>query len=185
MLGEGERAFELPHQQFETKKIIIIRELENLSLHTHNTAKYLPLVQIRDLQMASRDPNPQGGSITDMAVEGTKIPNDAGTQNTIPSVPRPDQVTDPSNDPNNLGATDLAGAADNAQDISRVCDKPFPAFQMPSYTRPLDHNHPDIFINISLCHCRPHAIPPLAPKSSQAQAMPCLQRLALSDFTMM
>ena len=87
--------------------------------------------------MASQDPNPQGGSITDMAVEGTKIPNDAGTQNTIPSVPRPDQITDPSNDPNNLGATDLAGAADNAQDISRVCDKFFSAFQTHPYLTPL------------------------------------------------
>ena len=87
--------------------------------------------------MASQDPNPQGGSITDMAVEGTKIPNDAGTQNTIPSVPRPDQITDPSDDPNNLGATDLAGAADNAQDISRVCDKFLRAFQMHPYTTTL------------------------------------------------
>ena len=87
--------------------------------------------------MASQDPNPQGGSITDMAVEGTKIPNDAGTQNTIPSVPRPDQITDPSDDPNNLGATDLAGAADNAQDISRVCDKFLTAFPMYPYSTPL------------------------------------------------
>ncbi|KAK4694589.1 hypothetical protein P7C71_g3018, partial [Lecanoromycetidae sp. Uapishka_2] len=68
----------------------------------------------------SSDPNPQGGSLSDMAVEGTKIPSDAGAQRTIPSVPRPDQITDPSNDSNNLGATDLAGAADNAQDISRT-----------------------------------------------------------------
>ena len=73
--------------------------------------------------MASQDPNPQGGSLTDMAVEGTKVPDDAGSQNIIPSVPRPDQITDPSNDPNNLGATDLAGAADNAQDVSRVRDR--------------------------------------------------------------
>lgn len=70
--------------------------------------------------MDSQDPNPQGGSITDMAVEGTKVPDDAGTQRTIPSVPRPDQIADSSNDSNDLGATDLAGAADNAQDISRV-----------------------------------------------------------------
>ena len=87
--------------------------------------------------MASQDPNPQGGSITDMAVEGTKIPNDAGTQNIIPSVPRPDQITDPSNDPNNLGATDLAGAADNAQDISRVCYRFLPAFHLYPYLTPL------------------------------------------------
>lgn len=67
--------------------------------------------------MASQDPNPQGGSITDMAAQGTKVPDDAATQNTIPSVPRPDQTTDSSND---LGTTDLAGVADNAQDVSRV-----------------------------------------------------------------
>ncbi|CAD6571185.1 MAG: hypothetical protein ASARMPREDX12_006497 [Alectoria sarmentosa] len=70
--------------------------------------------------MTSQDPNPQGGSITDMAAEGTKVPDDAGTPNTIASVPRPDQIADPSNDANNLGATDLAGAADNAQDVSRT-----------------------------------------------------------------
>lgn len=65
-----------------------------------------------------------------MAVEGTKVPDDAGTQDTIPSVPRPDQVTDPSNDSNNLGATDLAGAADNPQDVSRVRDIFFLPFQI-------------------------------------------------------
>ena len=70
--------------------------------------------------MTSQDPNPQGGSLSDMAAQGTKVPDDAGTQNTIPSVPRPDQITDSSDDSNDLGTTDLAGAADNAQDISRV-----------------------------------------------------------------
>ena len=72
--------------------------------------------------MASQDPNPQGGSLTDMAVEGTNVPDDVGTQRTIPSVPRPDQITDP----NDLGASDLAGAADNAQDMSRVRDQLLP-----------------------------------------------------------
>lgn len=85
--------------------------------------------------MASQDPNPQGGSLTDMAVEGTKVPDDAGTQNTIPSVPRPDQITDPSNDPNNLGATDLAGAADNAQDVSRVRDSFSPPVHLFPYLK--------------------------------------------------
>ena len=70
--------------------------------------------------MASQDPNPQGGDLSDMAVEGTTVPQDAAKQRTIPSVPRPGQMTDPTNDPNNLGASDLASAADNAQDISRV-----------------------------------------------------------------
>ena len=75
--------------------------------------------------MASQDPFPQGGSITEMAAEGTKVPDDAGTQNTIPSLPRPDQITDSSKDPNDLGTTDLAGAADNAQDVSRVPPRSF------------------------------------------------------------
>ncbi|KAL9131065.1 MAG: hypothetical protein Q9217_000888 [Psora testacea] len=66
------------------------------------------------------DPHPQGGSITDMAVDGTTVPEDSATPRIIPSKPRPGQITDPTNDPNNLGASDLAGAADNAQDISRV-----------------------------------------------------------------
>ena len=70
--------------------------------------------------MASQDAHPDGGSITDMAVEGTTVPEDAAKQRTIPSVPRPGQITDPSDDPNNYGASSLAGAADNAQDISRV-----------------------------------------------------------------
>ena len=57
-----------------------------------------------------------------MAVEGTNVPDDAGTQRTIPSVPRPDQITDP----NDLGASDLAAAADNAQDVSRVREQLLP-----------------------------------------------------------
>lgn len=55
-----------------------------------------------------------------MAVDGTTVPADSAKPRTIPSVPRPGQITDPSNDPNNYGAADLAGAADNATDISRV-----------------------------------------------------------------
>ena len=61
----------------------------------------------------------QGGSLSDMAVDGTTIPGDAGVQNLIPSKPRPDQLADVS-DPNYLGASDLATAADNPGDISRV-----------------------------------------------------------------
>lgn len=72
--------------------------------------------------MTSQDPHPQGGDLSDMAAEGTTVPQDAAQPRTIPSVARPGQITDPTNDPNNLGAADLAGAADNAQDISRVCD---------------------------------------------------------------
>jgi len=68
--------------------------------------------------MASTDPH-QGGDLFDMAKDGTSIPNDAGKQNLIPSVPHPDQVTDDNNFGNNLGADNLAAAADNATDISR------------------------------------------------------------------
>ena len=65
--------------------------------------------------MASSDPK-QGGDLFDMAKDGTSIPGDAGKQNLIPSVPRPDQIaTD-----NETGAITEAGAADNATDISRV-----------------------------------------------------------------
>jgi hypothetical protein len=69
--------------------------------------------------MASTDPH-QGGDLFDMAKDGTSIPNDAGKQNLIPSVPRPDQATDDNNFGNNLGADNLAAAADNATDIPRV-----------------------------------------------------------------
>ena len=61
----------------------------------------------------------QGGSLSDMAPTGTSVPKDAGIQNIIPSKPRPDQVADQV-DPNSLGASDLASAADNQGDISRV-----------------------------------------------------------------
>lgn len=55
----------------------------------------------------------QGGDLSDMAVSGTTIPNDAGKHNLIPSVPRPDQTT------GDMGAVDTAGAADNAADMPR------------------------------------------------------------------
>jgi hypothetical protein len=65
--------------------------------------------------MAPTDPH-QGGDLFDMAKDGTSIPNDAGKQNLIPSVPRPDQITDD----NDIGGSNLAGAADNPTDIARV-----------------------------------------------------------------
>ena len=73
-----------------------------------------------DTMSSQNDAHPQGGSLTDMAVEGTTVPEDAAKPRLIPSKARPDQIIDPSNDPNDLGSSDLAGAADNAQDISRV-----------------------------------------------------------------
>ena len=69
---------------------------------------------------SQQDPHPQGGSLSDMAVEGTTVPSDSATQRTLPSVPRPGQATLSSEDPNDLGTTDLAGQADNAQDMPRV-----------------------------------------------------------------
>jgi len=69
--------------------------------------------------MASTDPH-QGGDLSDMAATGTSIPSDSGTQRTIPSVPRPDQLpTNPAFDAASLGNEDLQGAADNATDMPR------------------------------------------------------------------
>ncbi|KAI4090683.1 MAG: hypothetical protein LQ344_004586 [Seirophora lacunosa] len=67
-----------------------------------------------------QDPNPQGGSLSDMAVSGTTVPPTSATQRTIPSVPRPDQTTTSTSDPNDLGATDLASQADNASDMPKA-----------------------------------------------------------------
>ncbi|KZF22245.1 hypothetical protein L228DRAFT_247893 [Xylona heveae TC161] len=57
-----------------------------------------------------------GGDLSDLAVKGTKIPNDAGIQNTIPSKPRPGQA-DVTNTSGGLGAENLAGAAENPKDM--------------------------------------------------------------------
>ena len=61
----------------------------------------------------STDPH-QGGNLSDMAVTGTSIPNDAGAYETLPSVPDPEQAST-----NNRTATNLAGAADNATDMPK------------------------------------------------------------------
>ena len=77
----------------------------------------------------SSDPHPQGGSLTDMAVDGTTVPDDSARPNQIPSKARKGQGEPEGDD--GIGATDLALAADNAQDIPRVSHvvaKPFPAF---------------------------------------------------------
>lgn len=66
-----------------------------------------------------QDPH-QGGSLADMAPTGTTIPNDAGKQRTIPSVPRPDQrAENPQYDNDGLAEPSLAAAADNATDLPR------------------------------------------------------------------
>ncbi|KAF5023022.1 hypothetical protein F66182_4906 [Fusarium sp. NRRL 66182] len=54
----------------------------------------------------------QGGDLFQMAKDGTKIPGDAGKQNTIPSVPNPHQRDGEAG--GGLGSTTLHGAADNA-----------------------------------------------------------------------
>jgi hypothetical protein len=69
----------------------------------------------------SSEPDPHiGGSLSDLAVKGTTVPNDAGRPNLIPSVPRPDQTPSTSEDPNDLGDHDLAVVADTPTDIPRV-----------------------------------------------------------------
>lgn len=60
-----------------------------------------------------------GGDLFDLAKDGTTVPADAAKPNYIPSKPRPDQVAS-ADDPNNLGARNLAEAATNAEDIPRV-----------------------------------------------------------------
>lgn len=62
--------------------------------------------------MAPGDPH-QGGRLEDMASSGTTIPNDAGTMNTIRSVPSRD-------DSSSLCAGSIAQAADNPADIPRT-----------------------------------------------------------------
>lgn len=66
-----------------------------------------------------QDPH-QGGSLADMAPTGTTMPNDAGKQRIIPSVPRPDQrAENPQYDNAGLAEPSLAAAADNATDLPR------------------------------------------------------------------
>ena len=62
----------------------------------------------------------QGGSLSEMAPQGTSIPNDAGKQYTIPSVPRPDQKAENA-EFNNEGVAQpsSAFAADNATSLPR------------------------------------------------------------------
>ncbi|KAL3263850.1 hypothetical protein ABHI18_001393 [Aspergillus niger] len=67
----------------------------------------------------SSDPH-RGGRLEDMAPEGTRIPNDAGIMNTIPSVPRPDQRSEDSQFDNfGIAHPTSAFAADNSTDMPR------------------------------------------------------------------
>lgn len=62
----------------------------------------------------------RGGTLSEMAPEGTSIPNDAGKQNTIPSVPRPDQKAGNAEFNNEgLAYPTSAFAADNATGFPR------------------------------------------------------------------
>ncbi|OGM39128.1 hypothetical protein ABOM_012264 [Aspergillus bombycis] len=59
-------------------------------------------------------PHHQGGTLSELAPGGTTIPHDAGKQNTIPSVPRPDQRSANRRFDNmGLGQPSSAFAADN------------------------------------------------------------------------
>ncbi len=60
------------------------------------------------------DPH-QGGRLEDWAESGTSIPNDAGLQRTIPSVPQPDEA-----DADATTSESLATAAANPTDIPRT-----------------------------------------------------------------
>ena len=71
------------------------------------------------MSSSSNDPHPQGGSLTDMAIDGTTVPEDAARPNHIPSKARPGQG-DGGVGQEGLGAGDLASAADNGGDIARV-----------------------------------------------------------------
>ena len=70
--------------------------------------------------MSSQSGRDSGGDLFSLAKDGTTVPQDAAKPRYIPSKPRPDQITS-KNDPNDLGASNLAEAATNATDIPRVC----------------------------------------------------------------
>lgn len=70
--------------------------------------------------MAPKQDPHAGGSLSEMAAEGTSIPNDAGIQRTIPSVPRPDQLEEnPQFHNQGIAEPTKAFAADNATDVAR------------------------------------------------------------------
>ncbi|KAI1781487.1 hypothetical protein F4818DRAFT_399143 [Hypoxylon cercidicola] len=61
----------------------------------------------------------EGGDLSQMAKDGTSIPGDAGKQNTIPSVPNPDQKR---NTGGGIGAASLNSAADNPVGAAKNAD---------------------------------------------------------------
>lgn len=69
--------------------------------------------------MVRQDPH-QGGTLSEMAAQGTTMPNDAGMMNTIPSVPRPDQRAENFGFENEgIAKPTTATAADNTTDLPR------------------------------------------------------------------
>ncbi|KAI1413525.1 hypothetical protein F5Y13DRAFT_188957 [Hypoxylon sp. FL1857] len=62
----------------------------------------------------------EGGDLNQMAKDGTSIPGDAGKQNTIPSVPNPDQKSRDA--AGGIGATSLHSAADNPIGVGKNAD---------------------------------------------------------------
>lgn len=98
----------------------------------------------------------------DMAATGTKIPNDAGKMNLIPSKPRPDQIASTA-DPNYVGSVGLENAADNAGDIPRVrYSKAFPPVY-PSRRRKNCVSALSLFIYSPPPEPPPHSLPTLPP----------------------
>ncbi|CAL5873581.1 uncharacterized protein PFLUO_LOCUS7862 [Penicillium psychrofluorescens] len=71
--------------------------------------------------MASQKQDPhQGGTLSEMAPTGTTVPNDAGQQRTIPSVPRPDQRAEHfMYDNEGVAEPSTAFAGDNTTDMPR------------------------------------------------------------------
>ena len=67
-----------------------------------------------------QDQFPQGGDLSDMATTGTSVSGDAATPRYIPSKAKPGQGINSENESNDLGTGDIAGAADNMNDIPRV-----------------------------------------------------------------
>jgi len=69
---------------------------------------------------SNQDPH-VGGDLSDMAAEGTTMPNDAGSYNLLPSVPNPDQKAENAAFHNQfINSADPQGAVDNAKDMPRT-----------------------------------------------------------------
>lgn len=70
------------------------------------------------------DQFPQGGDLSDMAATGTTVSGDAAKPDYIPSKAKPGQGISSDTASGDIGAPDLASAADNASDIPRVSAVP-------------------------------------------------------------